>query len=224
MLTFAIAHLYAREVRRREPRFDWARYDDPLKAKILGYNAPALCIGAFEEIPALICANMMGRVERYKAGELDPSYEDVLEPTVLNDHIDRLLSSLEQCENPAPSVPAPNRIVRVPDDEVDGAEGSERMTDQPELRNVEAIREDTNWQVHVWVAEYVREEPLESELHDRMTTALQAVPGVTLVVQEDREVWSVDGTPAGDVLLQAAADVVDDLADRAAVFVYGETS
>ena len=42
MLRFAIAHLYAREVRRREPRFDWARYDDPLKAKLLGYNAPAL--------------------------------------------------------------------------------------------------------------------------------------------------------------------------------------
>ena len=49
------------------------------------------------------------------------------------------------------------------------------------------------------MAEYVREEPLESELHDRMTTALQAVPGVTLVVQEDREVRSVDGTPGDDV-------------------------
>lgn len=231
-LTFALAHLYALEVQRREPRFVWGRYDDPLKAKVLGYNMPALRAqaparrdGAVQVIPTQICANSMGRVERYKSGELDPSYEDILQPTALHTNIENLLTSLQDAAGSGTeAAQASGEMVRVPDDEVDGDEAWERMTDQPELRNVEAIRTEANWQVHVWVAEYVREEPLESELCDRMTQALQAVPGATRVIQEDREVWSVDGTPGGDRLLKAACRVVDDLADRAAIHVYGDPS
>jgi hypothetical protein len=49
-----------------------------------------------------------------------------------------------------------------------------------------------------------------SEPCDRMVAALQAVNGVATA---DREVWSLTGTPSGE-LTEAAARVVDELADE----------
>ena len=108
---------------------------------------------------------------------------------------------------------------RLPDEEVDGAEGWERLTDEPEVRGVEATRHDVDnewtWSVGVWVMEFIREDPLESEIRDAILAALFAVRRVTAVAEEDREVWIVAGEPSGEALVRAAADVVDTFADRA---------
>ena len=47
-----------------------------------------------------------------------------------------------------------------------------------------------------------------------MVSALAAVEGVTSVREWDNESWRVLGTPSGEALTRAAANVVDDLADR----------
>jgi len=112
-----------------------------------------------------------------------------------------------------------DEIARVAVDEVDGDEGWIRTTEDPDLRNLEATRTETEWQVTVWVAEYLRDDPLEQELREGMAAALRAVAGVTAVYEEDREVWGVEGQPAGQALLRAAAVVVDGLAERARAYI-----
>jgi hypothetical protein len=95
-------------------------------------------------------------------------------------------------------------IRQLPREEVDEELEEEwiRATDEPEVRNVGASKSaEYGWQVSIWAAEFVREDPLE------------AVPGVTNVWEEDREVWHVDGSPSGADLTRAAAEVMDDLAD-----------
>ena len=94
-----------------------------------------------------------------------------------------------------------------------------RRSNDPDVLGVGASRwaegGDWPWQVGVGMASLVREEPLQGELRDRVTAALEAVPGVTRVVQEDRSVWIISGGPTGPALIEAAARVVDDLAERA---------
>jgi hypothetical protein len=96
-------------------------------------------------------------------------------------------------------------------------ESWERVTDDPDLKGIDARKGsgESWWLVFVAVAEFIREEPLESELRQRMATALSAVPGVQSVDEEDREVWLVTGAPSGEALVRAAAAVVDDIAPRA---------
>jgi len=109
-------------------------------------------------------------------------------------------------------VVSPDHIEQVEplDDEL--VESWQRLTDEPLLRGVEAhLYDDGSWQVGLWVAEFVREEPAESELRGRMLDALRAVPGAIRVYEEDREVWVVEGTPPGRALVAAAAEVVDSL-------------
>ena len=70
------------------------------------------------------------------------------------------------------------------------------------------------WQVWVVPAEFVRAEPLESELQDGITEALDAVEDVDTVVNEDREIWLVQGKTTGPNLVKAAASVVTRLKDQ----------
>jgi hypothetical protein len=118
--------------------------------------------------------------------------------------------------------PVSDEIRRVPSAELDGAasdEGWERSVTDPDLRGVSAYRitldEQAYWSVGVAVAEFLREDPLESELRQQMAAALGAVPGVDVVAEEDRELWYVTGAPSGEALIRAAAQVVDHQADRA---------
>lgn len=107
------------------------------------------------------------------------------------------------------------RQIEPMDDEI--VEEWERVTDDPDIHGVGAARfagTEWPWQVYVYVAEFVRTEPLESELRRRITDALNSVPGVTEAVQEDREVWVVQGDASGDALTRACAAVVDELATR----------
>jgi serine/threonine protein phosphatase PrpC len=91
-----------------------------------------------------------------------------------------------------------------------------RSTDEPDIRDVGVARWDRPfpWQVYVNVMEFVRVEPLETELRTAIRTALLRVDGVTDVVEEDREVWMIEGTPSGQDLLDAAASVVDSMSGQ----------
>ena len=102
-------------------------------------------------------------------------------------------------------------------------EAWERVTGEPDVRGVEAGRIDfaDGWNVTVAVMEFVQEDPLESELRRRIAAALRSVGGVETAEEMDREVWFVTGTPSGDALVRAAAEVVDDLAGQTRAYAGG---
>ena len=107
---------------------------------------------------------------------------------------------------------------------VDGTdEAWQRVTSDRDAYGVEAVRIDAigGWQVGVNVMEFVREDPLESELRRRIAGALESVEGVETAQEEDREVWFITGTPSGAALVRAAAEVVDDLADQTLAYARG---
>jgi hypothetical protein len=93
----------------------------------------------------------------------------------------------------------------------------ERVTDEEEIFGVSASRTAQpkwKWQVFVAAAEFVREEPLESTLVERITSALKKVEGVKAVAHEDREVWIIEGDPSGEALVRAASTALDSLAPQ----------
>jgi hypothetical protein len=115
-------------------------------------------------------------------------------------------------------------IRQLPREEVDEESAEEwiRETGEPEVRNVCANKGlDGEWDVSIWAAEFVREEPLESRMGQMLLEALQSVPGVAEVWHEDREVWHVTGSPGGEDLTGAAALVIDSLADEIRPHVNG---
>lgn len=107
-------------------------------------------------------------------------------------------------------------IRQLPREEVDKDLDEEwiRETDEPEVRNVGASKwPDEGWEVSIWAAEFVREEPLESRMRKLIADGLLAVSGVISVWEEDHETWHVTGSPTGADLTRAAAAVIDSLAD-----------
>jgi hypothetical protein len=91
-------------------------------------------------------------------------------------------------------------------------------------RTVSANRVDEigGWQVAIWAMEYVRSDPLETELRQQVLAALRSVTGVSTAEEQDREQWFVTGSPSGRELVAAAARVVDGLADRIRPYAEGE--
>ncbi|MGV8884988.1 MAG: hypothetical protein ACOH1T_05300 [Microbacteriaceae bacterium] len=112
-------------------------------------------------------------------------------------------------------------ITRTPDDALDAeyVESWMRSTDEPELRDIFAGFDGEWWQVIVPVAEFLRDEPLESLLDEGMTAALTDIPGTDVVAHEDREVWVVSGDVSGEALVGAAADFVDEIAARVRAYL-----
>lgn len=110
------------------------------------------------------------------------------------------------------------------DDEV--AEAWTRDCDDPDVRGVEVLRWSRGgrwpWQVEVHAAEFVGVEPFESEFRGRIEDAIRSVPGVTDVVEEDREVWLADGNPVGAQLIAAVAAAVDAIAEQIAAAIADE--
>ena len=101
------------------------------------------------------------------------------------------------------------------DDEI--LEEWRRVTVETDLLGVGAVRladGEWPWQVLVSVMEFIRDEPLESELVEAVSAALAAVPGVREAAQEDRETWVIQGDADGPSLVRAAAAVVDRFAPR----------
>lgn len=62
--------------------------------------------------------------------------------------------------------------------------------------------------------DFFGEDPLGIELGQPMASALWHGEGVTSVRAHDSESWFVTGTPSGEALTQAAANVADGLADQ----------
>ena len=89
-----------------------------------------------------------------------------------------------------------------------------RLTDEPDVRGVEAIHTKGGWVVDIFAQEFYRPGALGVELRQRVREALLAVDGVTDVYEDDSAGWGVAGAPSGRALTRAAASVVDDLADR----------
>ncbi len=98
------------------------------------------------------------------------------------------------------------------------AEAWTRLTEEQHVRGVSATRLKNSgewaWQLEVWAMEFVREQPLETELRAAIESALAAVSGVRAVESEDREVWVVDGDLDGEALVGAVAGAVDGFSDR----------
>jgi hypothetical protein len=109
-----------------------------------------------------------------------------------------------------------DEIRLVPPDESDVDELWQRLTDEPDIRGIEAWADSEfeGWCVEVSAQEFIRTDPLGTELRRRMQAALRAVDGVTEVDRHDNESWLVNGQPSGQQLTRAAADVVDELADQ----------
>lgn len=107
-------------------------------------------------------------------------------------------------------------VRRAPADEADADEVWQRLTDEPDIRDVESWTDSEvdGWVVEVPAQEFFRQDPLGTELRRRMEAALRAVPRVTYVGERDNESWSVRGNPSGQALTKAATDVLDHLADR----------
>jgi hypothetical protein len=104
------------------------------------------------------------------------------------------------------------RQVTPEDSEV--AESWARVVPQREVDalGVDAARFDGEtewaWQVGVNAMEFIRADPLESEVRSAFAGALRSVPGVRQAEEEDREVWIVDGDPSGEDLVRAVAEAM----------------
>jgi hypothetical protein len=98
----------------------------------------------------------------------------------------------------------------------DDAEEWARSTGEPDVRDVGAWTDEEvdGWVVDVPVQEFFRQDPLGVDLRQRMRGPLLAVQGVTDVSEHDNESWFVEGSPSGEALTRAAANVVDEFADR----------
>ncbi|HEY3904465.1 MAG TPA: hypothetical protein VGM14_11220 [Streptosporangiaceae bacterium] len=105
---------------------------------------------------------------------------------------------------------------RAPADEADVDEVWQRLTDEPDIRPVQSWTDSEidGWVVEVPVQEFFRRDTLGTELRRRMEAALLAVAGVSDVGEHDNESWAVNGTPSGEELAKAAAEVLDGLADQ----------
>jgi hypothetical protein len=71
---------------------------------------------------------------------------------------------------------------------------------------------DWPWKLTVAALEFVRSEPLEGRLRGSLKTALEEVPGVTSVTEEDREILLIGGAPTGLALTKAATEAIDSMA------------
>jgi formyltetrahydrofolate synthetase len=99
---------------------------------------------------------------------------------------------------------------------IEGQEAWVRTGTEPHLRSVAAVKnEGGGWSVAVAVMEFVRpEHAAYQELLQAIEDAIESVPGVTEVEREVNEGWWASGTPSGEDLARAVADVLDEHADR----------
>lgn len=120
----------------------------------------------------------------------------------------------------------PIEIEQIEPGDSEVAEEWGRVVDQgDDSLGVDAIQwryeTEWQWQVIVGAMEFLREDPLESEVRSAIDRALRSVPGVRSVVEEDREVWAVDGTPSGEDLVRATAEAMAPFEDRIRAEVNG---
>jgi hypothetical protein len=142
----------------------------------------------------------------------DPPLANPLSPARFDD--DRVFP---WSRRPVASMPLMSDEIRqVPAGEADAHEVWQRLTDEPDVRDIETWTDDEvdGWIVEVGVQEFFRDDPLGRELRDRLQGALREVEGVSQVAEYDNESWLVSGDPSGRDLTLAAAVVVYELAER----------
>jgi hypothetical protein len=83
------------------------------------------------------------------------------------------------------------------------------LPDEDDTRSVNATKLRGTWTVGVQLMELLRDVPLEYDLREKIQAALQGVDGVTEAREEDREIWTVHGTPHGGALVDAVGAVLD---------------
>jgi hypothetical protein len=109
-------------------------------------------------------------------------------------------------------MPIEARLIRKSDDGQE--EEWTRVTDDNDILGVGATRSadsDWPWQVFISVAEFIRENPLESILVQAITRCLRVTPGVTDVIHDDRETWVLRGDISGESLIVACGNALDEL-------------
>jgi len=97
-----------------------------------------------------------------------------------------------------------------------------RVTDNEDVLGVSASKSTESngeWQVFINVAEFIREEPLESKLYKRITESLTKIDGVVEVIHEDREVWLVRGDVTGEKLVRSSSAALNELHEELATAV-----
>lgn len=125
--------------------------------------------------------------------------------------------------------PQPFEIRQTPSTDGDTIESWSRVIEDLRLgqyHGVEAFKtrhDKWPWNVSVSVMELVRDPPLEPVLRTRIAAALKGVEGVAEVIEGDRELWLVRGTPSGRSLVIAVASIVDELAPEIKVYVEAKT-
>ena len=116
-----------------------------------------------------------------------------------------------------------DRIERMADCLVDGVQEWVRRTDDDDVRGVGALQRWAggrwNWQVDVWMAAFLRGQPLEGEMRSAVAGAIRSVAGVSEVAEGDREVWVLSGEPSGEELVRIVGEAIDRLAPAARAYL-----
>jgi hypothetical protein len=100
---------------------------------------------------------------------------------------------------------------------IEGQEAWVRISTEPPLRSVEAVKTEGagGWSIAVAVTGLVRpHHAAYQELRQAIEDAIEGVPGVTEVEHEVNEMWWANGSPSGQDLTRAVAHVLDEHADR----------
>lgn len=96
--------------------------------------------------------------------------------------------------------------------EEDCLESWQRITSDGEedIKGVLASKEDEfSWRVTIYVAEFIRDESVQSSFFEGITEALSGLPNVEEAFQEDREIWLVEGSVSGKDLVQTCSQVIE---------------
>ena len=95
--------------------------------------------------------------------------------------------------------------------EADGVVTWSQFTDADDVRRVHvSFDPDANWQFEIFipVAEFIRDEPLESEFRARIDRAIR-ISGIADVAEEDRELWLARGQADGAAIARSVAAALD---------------
>ena len=99
-------------------------------------------------------------------------------------------------------------------DEPHGVVTWSQFNDAEDVRRVHvSFHPDANWQweISIPVAEFIRDEPLESDFRARVDRALR-ITGIADVAEEDRELWLARGPADGAAIARSVAAVLDAMA------------
>lgn len=96
-------------------------------------------------------------------------------------------------------------------EQADGSKSWVRFADDEDVRRViVSFQPDSDWpwEIYLPIAEFVRENPLETVFRARVDGAIR-VQGISEVAEEDRELWLARGAADGAVIARSVGDALD---------------